>query len=56
VAKAKLGSGGRFKKLSSKLKKMGAKGPKALAAWVGRRKYGPKKMAKMSAAGRKRDK
>jgi hypothetical protein len=47
-------SGKRFKDLTAKLKKRGAKSPKALAAWIGRKKYGKKKMAKMSAKGRKR--
>ncbi len=46
--KPKLGTGKRFKQLSSKLKKKGAKDPKALAAWIGRKKYGPKKFAKLS--------
>ena len=52
--KPKLGSGKRFKQLSSKLKKKGAKDPKALAAWIGRKKYGPKKFAKLSAKRKKR--
>tara|TARA_R100001594_G_C3879027_1_gene225437 strand:- start:251 stop:466 length:216 start_codon:yes stop_codon:yes gene_type:complete len=52
--KPKLGSGKRFKQLTSKLKKKGAKNPKALAAFIGRKKYGKKKMTKMAAAGRKR--
>ena len=52
--KPKLGSGKRFKALTTKLKKKGTKNPAALAAWIGRKKYGPTKMAKMSAAGRKR--
>ena len=46
--KSKLGTGKRFKQLSSKLKKKGAKDPKALAAWIGRKKYGPKKFNKLS--------
>jgi len=46
--KARLGSGARFKKLSKKV------GSKRLAAYIGRKKYGAKKMAKMSAAGRRR--
>ena len=46
--KPKLGTGKRFKQLSSKLKKKGAKDPKALAAWIGRKKYGPKKFNKLS--------
>tara|TARA_Y100000310_G_scaffold326021_1_gene390357 strand:- start:332 stop:556 length:225 start_codon:yes stop_codon:yes gene_type:complete len=52
--KPKLGTGKRFKALTTKLSKKGAKNPKALAAWIGRKKYGKKKMAKMSAKGRKR--
>lgn len=50
----KLGGGGRFAALKSKLAKRGASNPAALAAYIGRKKYGAKKMAKMSAAGRKR--
>ncbi len=49
-----LGSGKRFKSLTRKLKKRGAKNPKALAAFIGRKKYGAKKMAKMAAKGRRR--
>ena len=52
--KPKLGTGKRFKQLSSKLKKKRAKNPKALAAWIGRKKYGPIKFAKLSAKGKKR--
>jgi hypothetical protein len=52
--KAKLGSGKRFKSLKRKLGKRGARNPGALAAYIGRKKYGKKKMAKMSAAGRRR--
>ena len=49
----KLGGGGRFQKLARKLK---ARDPKALAAWIGRKKYGKKRMTKWSIAGRKRAK
>ena len=52
--KPKLGSGARFKALTAQLKKRGAKNPKALAAYIGRKKYGPKKMAAMAKKGRKR--
>ena len=52
--KPKLGTGKRFKDLASKLKKKGAKDPKALAAYIGRKKYGPKKMTAMAKKGRKR--
>lgn len=54
--KPKLGSGKRFSALKTSLKKKGVKSPAALAAFIGRQKYGPKKLAKMSAAGRKRKK
>lgn len=48
------GSGARFKKLSSKLaKRPGVDNPGALAAYIGRQKFGAKKMARMSAKGRK---
>ena len=53
MAKAKLGGGGRFKKLSKNLKKKGAKDPNALAAHIGRKKYGKAKFQKMSQAGRR---
>jgi hypothetical protein len=54
-SKAKLGSGGRFKALKGELaRRKGVKNPGALAASIGRKKYGAKKMAQMSAAGRKR--
>jgi hypothetical protein len=52
--KPPLGSGKRFKQLVGKLKKRGAKKPKALAAFIGRKKYGAKKMASMAAKGRGR--
>jgi len=52
-AKAKLGSGARFKALESKLAKGGASDPGALAASIGRKKYGKKKFAALSAKGRK---
>lgn len=51
----KLGGGGRFAKLKGKLsKRYGAKRAGAIAASIGRKKYGKKKMARMSAKGRKR--
>lgn len=53
--KPKLGSGKRTKKLVASLsKRKGVTDPKALAAAIGRKKFGAKKMAKMSAAGRRR--
>jgi len=52
--KPKLGSGERFKKLTAKLKKQGVKDPEALAASIGRKKYGKRKMRQLAVAGRKR--
>lgn len=52
--KGKLGSGSRFKAVERSAAKSGARDPKAVAAAVGRKKYGAKKMAKMAAAGRKK--
>ena len=52
--KAKLGTGRRFKSLTGKLRRKGARNPKALAAWIGRKKYGKRRYGKMSARGRKR--
>jgi hypothetical protein len=51
--KPPLGSGERFKKLTGELEKRGAKNPKALAAYIGRKKYGKQKMQEMAAKGRK---
>lgn len=50
--KAKLGTGARFAKLKGELGKKGAKNPAALAAWIGRRKFGSKKFGKLSAGGK----
>lgn len=54
MAKPKLGSGGRFKQLEGKLAAKGATNPAALAAFIGRKKFGKKKFAKLSAGGRKK--
>ena len=53
----KPGGGGKFAKLVDKLKAKGksASSAKAIAASVGRKKYGAKKMAKFSAEGRHRN-
>lgn len=57
MKRTKPGGGKRFKSLKGKLaKKKGVKTPGALAAWVGRRKYGKKKFQKMAAAGKKKRK
>jgi len=50
----KLGSGERFKKLANKFAKRGIENPKGLAAYIGREKYGEKKMEKLAENGRKR--
>ena len=52
--KPKLGSGARFRNLKRSLSRKGVRNPGAVAASIGRKKYGKKKMAKMSAAGRRR--
>ena len=50
----KLGSGKRFATLKNKLsKEKGVKNPGAVAASIGREKYGNKKMAAMAAKGKK---
>lgn len=54
IKKAKLGSGTRFKALTKKLAKKGTTNPKALAAYIGRKKFGAKRFAQLSAQGRKR--
>lgn len=54
MAKPKLGSGGRFKALKAKLgKEKGVSDPGALAASIGRKKYGAGKMSSMAAKGKK---
>lgn len=55
MAEAKLGSGARFAALKSKLgNDKGIRNPGALAAAIGRKKYGASKMASLSAHGRKK--
>ena len=51
---AKLGSGKRFAAVEKAAAAGGARDPGAVAATAGRRKHGKAKMAKWSAAGRKR--
>lgn len=54
-AKAKMGSGKRFKALEKKLsKEKGVYDPAGLAAALGRAKVGSSKMSKMAAKGRKK--
>ncbi len=51
--KPKLGSGARFKALKSKLaSRPGVKDPGALAAYIGRKKYGAKKFAALGKKGK----
>ena len=49
-----LGGGGRFAALAAKAKKSGSRNPRAVAAAVGRKKYGKARFQAMAAAGRKR--
>ena len=51
---SKPGSGKRFAAVEAAAKAGGASNPAAVAAAIGRKKYGKKKMAKMSAKGRKK--
>ena len=50
----RLGGGGRFAKVAAAAKKGGAKNPAAVAAAIGIKKYGQKKMTKLAVAGKKR--
>ena len=54
----KPGGGGRFARLVDRLKAQGKseESARAIAAAIGRKKYGAKKMAKWAAQGRKRAK
>ncbi len=54
MKKQPLGSGKRFASLEKKLESKGATDPGALAAYIGREKYGKKKFEKLSEKGRKR--
>lgn len=51
---SKLGDGKRFKAVEAAAKKSGASDPAAVAAAVGRKKYGASKMAKMASKGKKK--
>jgi hypothetical protein len=50
----KLGGGGRFAKVKAAAARGGAENPAAVAAMVGRKKYGAAKMAAMAGKGRHR--
>jgi len=52
--KPALGSGQRFQALSGQLAKKGAANPRALAAAIGRKKYGAKRFNALAAKGRKK--
>ena len=52
--KQPLGSGARFAAVKESARAGGAKNPAAVAASVGIKKYGQKKMTRMAVAGRKR--
>ena len=54
ASKKPLGSGARFAAVEKSADASGAKNPGAVAAAIGRKKYGAKKMSKMAAAGRKK--
>lgn len=50
----KLGSGKRFKTLANKMAREGVNDPDAVAASIGRKKYGNKKMTAMAEKGKER--
>lgn len=50
----KIGGGARYQKLVKSLKAKGADDPRALAASIGRKKYGKQRFQEMAAAGRRR--
>lgn len=52
--KPPLGQGGRFQALKQALAKKGARTPRALAAWIGRKKLGKARFQKLAIKGRKK--
>lgn len=50
--KAKLGSGARFASLTKKLSSKGVKNPAAVAASIGRKKYGKTRFQNLAAKGK----
>ena len=54
MKRTKPGTGKRFASMVKVLKAKGAKNPKALAAWIGRKKYGKKRFQSMAAKARKK--
>ena len=53
MGKPPLGSGKRFDQLESSLERKGVRDPAALAASIGRKRYGKKRFNKLAAHGRK---
>lgn len=53
MARGVLGSGARFKAVEKSAKKSGARDPAAVAAAVGRKKYGQKKMTELAQKGKR---
>ena len=54
VKKPELGSGKRYQMLIASLRSKGAEDPRALAAWIGRKKYGKERFQSLASAGRRR--
>lgn len=54
MSKGKLGSGIRFKKLAHQMAREGVDDPDAVAASIGRKKYGNKRMQAMAKKGKAR--
>lgn len=54
MKKPKLGLGKRFKMLANKMAKEGVDDPDAVAASIGRKKWGNARMSKMAEAGKHR--
>jgi len=52
VKKPELGSGKRYQMLIASLRSKGADDPRALAAWIGRKKYGKEKFQQLAAKGK----
>jgi len=52
MKKPKLGTGKRFSLLVTELKKKDVKDPKALAAYIGRKKYGKKRFQELARKGK----
>lgn len=50
----RLGGGGRYEKLIGELEKKGVREPRALAAWIGRKKLSKEKFQSLAAKGRRR--